>query len=365
MTSSGGLGRGRDADLGQRGESYVRTRLTQAGGFPEAAGGIWHKTLPVLLRVEGQLTAARMFAVFARIALLIAAAAAPVVIRKAIQNQTGVAPQALPYFLGMFERLDPADYMLGGVAVAAVFVPKLLDAIDRRKHVRKHLPYYDLAAAIEQMPAIDAKSRGRDGESQQAITDAIDSTLRALRDEMAELVDEPSRERVMDVTLLEFCDDQGSHMRVRSRTARKDPNGRPVPSERLMAYAVALAGKPFIENDFLSTANPYPKFRVTVANGPRVNYRSILYLPILWASAEHRPPVADGAFGPSTTLPVDVVLGVVCINCSKPYRFWRWGDHKRPGSAFESVAYERALPYIALLTKLLELTAPKVPLEAI
>jgi hypothetical protein len=295
-------------------------------------------------------------AVLARITLLVFAAVVPVLLRKVISGPSAQDPAPSSFFQ-IIARLDSIDYVLATMAVAAVFIPRILDAIDRRKQPTKRLPSYDLSAAI------DRNARGRDGSSERAITDAIDSVLRALRDEMAELIDETGRDRITDVTLFEFCDAKGAQMQVRGRTAKKDPNGRPVPSAKLMAYPVAVAGQPFIENDFLSPSNPYPKTRVTVANAPRVTYRSILFLPILWSAVDETANTDDPALAPRAASPVDMVIGIVCINCAKPYRFWRWGDHRRPGGAFESIAYERALPYIALLTKLLEPTAHKVRLE--
>jgi len=355
---------GGDGDLTERGREHVRSRLDRAGGLSEAIRGLWHKTLPVVFRTESSLSAVHLLAILARVALLFVVAVGPIIVRKALVAQPQPQPRGpvSASLLDMLSRLDATDYLIAGIALAAVFIPKVLDAIDRRKHVPKRLPYYDLSAAIEQMPSIDRNGKGRDGASERAIADAIDSVLRALREEMAELVDEPGRERITDVTLLEFCDPEGSQMRVRSRTARKDPSGRPVSSAKLMAYPVALSGKPFIEHDFLRSVNPYPKVRVTVPNSPRVTYRSILYLPILWSSLATVLPSAPGEPIAPPSLPIDMVIGMVCVNCSKAYRFWRWGDHRRVGGAFESVAYERALPYIALLTKLLEPTAHKVQL---
>ncbi len=346
--------------LEEAGRAYVRSRLTRSGGGREAVGGLIHKTLPVILRINGPVTALGLAAAVTRVVLLLAAALTPVIVRKTSIVQPAQPLNTWSDLSLLLERWDGVDTVWASVAMAVVFVPKVLDAIDRGKRPARRQPYLDLAAAIHKAPSINVQGHGRDGRAEEAIKDAIDSVLHALRNEIAELVDEPARDKLTDVTLLEFCSEDGKFMKVSSRTARQDPNGRRVRSGELMAYHVALAGKPFIEHDFLSRRNPYPKHRVTVPGKPNVNYRSILYLPILWAIVEPREPGAP-VLGPS--LPRDTALGIVCVNCTKAYRFWRWGDHSKPGSAFESIAYERALPYIALLTKLIEPTAHKVPLE--
>lgn len=354
-----------DDDLRKDGREYVHSRLNEAGGFAEACRGLQHKTLPVLLGLPASLTVTRVVAMLLRITLLTLAAISPVLIRKAffVQSSGGIAPNADLATLVDTMHLDKLDYLLACLALLGALGPRFLEAVDRHRRAPKRLPYYDLAAAIDKMPALDRNGRGRDGASEAAITDAINCALLALRDEMAELVDESGRTKIADVTLFEFCDPQGARMQVRGRTARSDPNLRPVPSARLMAYQVAVTGKPFIEHDFLNRHNPYPKSRVTVPNSPKVRYRSILYLPIIWSRFDH-DATADATSGAVANREViDSVIGIVCVDCTKPYRFWRWGDHSRPGGAFESVAFERALPYIALLTKLLEPTAPKVPLE--
>jgi hypothetical protein len=213
------------------------------------------------------------------------------------------------------------------------------------------------------MPAIDVDGRGRDGRSDVAVSLALNSTLRALREEMAELVDDLGRERITEATLLVFDDPQGTRMVVRARTATNEPVGRPVESFRLLAYYVGLRGRPFVEHDFLHPSNPFPAKRLTVPGAQKVDYRSVLYLPIMGSEVEEAP-MPPGVQGTPTRRVVDNVMGVICVHCAKPYRFWRFGDHSKPHDGFGTIAYARALPYIALVTRLIEGHAPKVKMES-
>jgi hypothetical protein len=342
---------------------YVSRRITQPGGWVEAGRGAIHKTLPVLLGLE-KASILSVTLLLTRITILAVVACVPVLFRKLFFGKAEQGSAPLEVVGNTLLSMDGLDYTLAGIAIAAFFVPKALDQLATRKPPSaRHLPYRDLAAAIQQMPELKGDGRGRDRSSQHAIEDALLSTLRALREEMADLVDDQARDRITDATLLEFCDSTGRQMRVRARTVSEEKIRRPVESFRMLAYYVALRGRPFVEHDFLHSGNPFPKHRLTVIGAPKVNYRSVLYLPIMW-SVEEEVPLVDGKHGAPELRVVDNVMGVICVHCAKPYRFWRWGDHMKAGDGFGDVAYARALPYIALTTRLLESTAPKVKLES-
>jgi hypothetical protein len=127
-----------------------------------------------------------------------------------------------------------------------------------------------------------------------------------------------------------------------------------------LANFVAREGRWFAENDFLSARNPFKAARVTVAGNPRIDYRSVLYLPITTARRVEDVSSQDG-----TSVRVeDYCMGVICVHSKRPYRFWRWGDHNKDnGGGSGNVAFERAVPYIALVSKVIEGSAARIPLE--
>lgn len=352
-----------DDELRLAAKNYVMHRSTKAGGLVEAFHGVRCKTAPVLLGL-GEISWLNVGGLFTRALLLAFAASMPIFVRKVLAGATPPGTRPLDVLLLTYSRLDSVDFVLAAMAVASTFLPKVLEAISRKTPGRsRHLPYADLSTAIEQMPAIDIAGRGRDGKSEVAVNAALNSALRALRDEMAELVDDLGRERITDATLLVFDDSGGERMLVRARTATNEPTGRPVDSFRMLAYYVAMRGRPFVENDFLHSKNPFPPMRLTVPGAQAVGYRSVLYLPIMWSESVD-VPLPAGIQGAPMRHVVDNVMGVICVHCSKPYRFWRYGDHKKPHDGFGTIAYARALPYIALVTRLIEGVAPKVKLES-
>ena len=149
-------------------------------------------------------------------------------------------------------------------------------------------------------------------------------------------------------------------MEVTGRTKTDEPLQRAIDARKLLANFVAREGRWFAENDFCSRKNPFKLVRLSVGGSPRVDYRSVLYLPITHSVRGDLPP---GQFGPTPFQ--DFCIGVICVHSSKPYRFWRWGDHKNDNDAGSgNVAVQRATPYIALVSKLIEHSAHQVPLEA-
>lgn len=342
---------------------YVDRRGTQAGGVIEACSGLWCKTIPVLLG-WGKVSWVSVSGLLARALLLGITASAPIFVRKVLAGAPPASAPPLDVLLGTFAKLDSVDVVLVLLAIAATFIPKLIEALGKQKPAgAKHLPFTDLATAIEQMPAIDVAGRGRDGSSDVAVSAALNSALRALREEMADLVDEVGRQRITEATLLTFDNDQGTRMVVRARTASHEPIGRPVDAFRMLAYYVGMRGRPFVEHDFLHSANPFPPKRLTVPGAQKVGYRSVLYLPVM-ASKVVEVMLPQDVQGAPERRVEDNVIGVICVHCERPYRFWRFGDHLRPHDGFATIAYARALPYIALVTRLIEGVVPKIRLDS-
>ena len=342
---------------------YVDRRGSEAGGISEACHGLWCKTIPILLG-WGKVSWVSVSGLLARALLLAIAASMPIFVRKVLAGAPPASARPVDVLLGTFAKLDTVDVVLALLAIAATFIPKVIEALGKQKPAgSKHLPFTDLAAAIEQMPAIDVGGRGRDGKSQVAVTAALNSTLKALREEMADLVDDVGRQRITEATLLNFDNDQGTRMVVRARTATHEPIGRPVDAFRLLAYYVGMRGRPFVEHDFLHSANPFPPKRLTVPGAQKVGYRSVLFLPIM-ASEVVEVELPQGVQGAPDRRVDDNVIGVICVHCERPYRFWRFGDHSKPHDGFATIAYGRALPYIALVTRLIENVVPKIKLEA-
>lgn len=322
-------------------------------GPMQALDGFRLKTLPALLRVH-RVGLPRLAAIFLRVLLLVGAALFPLVVRKSLSIK-----EPDPELLQLLSGWKTIDVLLGLIALFLVFVPKALDLFERPSPHKGLNPNDELAAAIAKMPPIDSNGAGRDGVGAPAIGTAIECALRGLRDEMRELVGDFPDRLSIEVALLVFADPDGLTMCVQNRTVPTDPCMRKVNSSDLLAYHAAVTGRPLMENDFLNKRNPYPKKRITVPGGQPVEYRSVMYLPITWGQ---RPEIANANPADNSGV-IDVALGVVCVHCKGPFRFWRWGDQKRGGGAFGTVAYARSSPYIALLARLLEREAIKVKVE--
>lgn len=339
---------------------YVRKSIFDKGGWREGAGGLFHKTLPFLLGLESSLSVKRVAGVLVKLLLIVAAAVYPLIVRKAfvlpasvtLASESGRFADGVDALLVMVANPAPIDYVLGFLAVILTGLPKLIDGFTVRSTAKQHSPYYDLAAAIQNMPQL---GNGDGGDTDRA----IQLTLCALKDEMSQLIGDEKKSRVTDVTFLEFCDSDGTAMQVRARTANHEDVRRPVASSRLVAYYVAREGRSFAEHDFLRAANPFPTHRVTVVGSPRVGYRSVLYMPVICSEPARNH--AKEAQLPAKTL--DSCIGVICVHSAKPYRFWRWGDHRKGVGGFVNVATDRSLPYIFLVKRLTERTAHKVILE--
>jgi hypothetical protein len=342
-------------ELESEARAYVKARMYGKGGWREAWRGFWNKTLPTIIG-SGDSINVRSVLILSSWALLLAGSAVvPVLGKRAIQGTAG-ALQSTPIdaLVQIRRSLQPSDYLIAAAGLLFVGMPRMLTVVLRRRERSKHhLPYAYFAAAIR-------RTKVDDNPPQHSVLAALSDLLNALRIEMSELAGDGGRDGLTDVTLLEYCDDAGTRMWVTARTRVSDDKERPCDAYLFLANYVAREGRWFAENDFLSSRNPFKPTRLTVSGNPRVDYRSVLYLPILTAS--HEAIVGERKGPPSVK---DYCLGVICVHSQKPYRFWRWGDQgKDNGGGSGNVAFERAVPYIALASKLIEHSAPRVPLEA-
>lgn len=344
----------------EQARAYVRRGIYGKGGWAEAIGGLIHKSIPSAIGTLSSVTFASVLALLLRVCIVILTALFPLLVRRVSSVTSAAHPNmtdgsiagGVGFVLDAVAGATSVDVVLGLIALLVVGLPKLLDALGKQAKIGHHSPFFDLTAAIKKLPIQNPLQA-------QATDDAIRLTLLALREEMALLIGDASGQRVTDVTLLEFCDAQGNQMQVRSRTANHDEVRRPVDSKKFVAYYVALEGRSFAEHDFTKSGNPFPPKRITVWGSPDVDYRSVLYMPIV-CSQKTEPP--QGQHGVLQV--IDSCAGVICVHSSKPYRFWRWGDHKKGVGGFADVAFSRSMPYIAIIEQLLSRTAPRVGLEA-
>lgn len=337
---------------------YVRDRVYEKGGVSEALGGIWHKTLPSLLNSAQSISFVGLAVVLSRISILATSALFPLLIRKvSAGNQaatTDNSPSNLMEGLGLLWAAiitaSPLDYLLGAIALLLVTGPKILDLFIKKEVQQNHSPFLALSEALKQLP-LQSKPTKR------SVEETIRLTLGALREEMSLLIGEASNKHVTDVILIEFTDETCKRMQVRQRVPSHDQTKRPVDAEKFVAYYVAQLGRSFVEHDFKSEKNPFPAKRVSVHGSVDVTYRSVLYMPIMWS--ERVDEVGSGS------KILDSCIGVICVHSSKPYRFWRWGDHNKSDGRFADVAFSRSMPYITLIEQLLgRASAPRFKLEA-
>lgn len=343
--------------------NYVHRAIFHHGGWGEAIRGAWHKTIPFLLGLENSLTFGRIAALLLRLFILVAVAVYPLIIRKSfattIPRTSGDFEEAVKFVAASVRSFDLVDGVLAAGALLVAAAPKLIEINKNRKKglEQQHSPYYDLTAAIRHIPFSSTGVKPRQCD------EALKLTLSALQDEMSQLIGEETHKRLTDVTLLEFCPPHGTLMQVRCRTASHEEIKRPTPSAHFVAYYVAREGRCFAEHDFSNAQNPFPARRVTIPGGQRIDYRSVLYIPVISSEKAKQKPTrgaavasqapANGSEAGTIAQVVDSCIAVICVHSSKPYRFWRWGDHKKAEGGFVDVAMERSMPYIALIKKLL------------
>ena len=351
--------------VASKARQYIHAGIFHKGGWREGLGGLWHKTLPYIAGRANSMTLLSFAGFVMGLMLFVSIALYPIILRKALMTSAGAVPvnnppmtvlQGLRLIGDMISDPSPMDIALGILALTLTGTPKLLALLSRSSVAWHHSPYNDLAAAIRAMPngaPFDAASTD----------ESINLVLRSLQLEMSELIGENSDRRATDVTLLVFGNREGSTMEVRARTAAHENDAslhRPYPSGRFMAYYVAMCGRNYAEHNFANGRNPFPLYRITVPGSPPVTYRSVLFLPIMCAS---RPPAERRTVGGLLPDVVEGCIGVICVHSQKPYRFWRYGDHTKAAGGFADIAGAQAMPYIALLKRLLEPTNYMVRME--
>lgn len=338
--------------------AYVYEGIHNKGGWGEAFSGFFHKSLPDAVGAWKGVTFGSVIALIARFLMFAVAVLFPILLRKIAtppQSQPAETSQTVSNGMGTIASAiggaTALDYLLAGIALLIFGTPKVVDALSAKKDAGEHSPFKELTAAIQKLPIKEPLKASE-------TDDAIRLTLSALRQEMSLLIGSSSHQNVTDVTLLEFCDKEGKNIQVRARTANHEQVKRPVESHKFVAHYVAMIGRNFAEHDFKNKRNPFPAKRLTVGRGLDVDYRSVLYMPLICSEAV-RPE--KGAEGPPQL--VDSCVGIICVHSSKPYRFWRWGDHKKGTGGFADVAFGRSMPYIAVLEQLLSRTGNRVKLE--
>lgn len=343
--------------------AYVKAGVFGVGGVREALLGVWHKTLPLAFGKGRHSSWTRLGLATAKYLVIAGIAAYPLLTNRALSERAGVplgfiGPpdpnqpwwHAVPDLWRYVCSLSKMEYTIAVGAVGLTLLLALIQRLLERQGDEPHAPEYQFSAAIKAIPMNAVQDVNCE--------EAIRLTLFALRDQMAKLIHDEGRTPVTDITVLQFCDETGARMKVRARTANHEDVDREIASNSLMAYYVAMLGCTYAEHDFLHSRNPFPPFRVSVIGSPRVEYRSVLYIPITRFVSETLP---HGAVGPAPM--VDKCMAVICVHSAKAYRFWRWGDHRKKTGSFVNVATQRAMPYIALLKLLLEPTSPLVKVE--
>lgn len=331
--------------------AYLDKCMDRPGGGVQAFDGFRRKIFPSLLGVGKKFHWTAAIQLLFKLLFFVAAAGFPIVTRKATANSSNPLgdADAVSFVSAIYSRWDKFDTWLLLVAVMLTGVPRVVEKISQRFGAKdpELKSSHHLANALDDSPLVGRVKDPKDTQS------AIDHALQALLIDLRTLIEESAKEPITEITLLEFCGKGGELVKVRSRSdiSERSENQRPIESWRFLAYYVALRGNWFAEHNFLSNKNPFPKTRLTVRGAKSITYRSVLYLPIMRAREDQRLGV------------VDECLGVICVHSANPYRFWQWGDHKHRQGKFGNVAFNKSLPYISLMSKLLSVSAQPLVVE--
>ena len=345
---------------------YLDRNLRGPSAFYQECCGIWHKSIPKAIGLTKAFTAFAFLALIVRAVLISAQASAPVLMRKIYQPIDAHTNQVpIDGVLAAMKALDGIDYLLIVIFIILATAPKALEKLSRKKTDNEsHAALVHLAAAMKTMPPL-SQTDASGHIPEESSSRALQACLEGLKIEITQLLGEDQNAKLTDVTLLEFCDDHGGQLQVRARTELPGQTHRPIPSYKFLAYYVGMRGRAFAEHDFKNKRNPFPKHRLTVVGkSVPIPYRSVLYMPIYTSKITSIRPHAANEGGKESFSVVDYCIGVVCVHCVKPYRFWRLGDSLRSGGGFGDIAYDRSLSYITLIKRLVEQTAPHVEMES-
>lgn len=336
---------------------YVANKASTKGGYREGWAGFRQRTLPYLLGLEHKSRASIILASGLKLIPLFLGAMLPVVARKIYPHplpQQNAAPTGLEAIFKAIASIDITDLAFISAVVFITIFSKASEKYFKRTKPSPTNPHARMCEAIEALP-IQEIATNRDSHN---TTEALlKSCLAGIKHEISSLLLDDSGTTISDVVYWDFCDNQCKRMKVRSRLVADKPKRKGADSRNLQAFYVAKLGKVFAEHNFQDKSNPFPKDRAGVADiAEKSTYKSILFFPIT-TTEEH--PDENGE-----PIERDYCVGVVCVASDRPFRFWRWGDHKTNEGTFGVIAYKQVTPYIALIRKLAKHSAFRVEVTA-
>lgn len=319
--------------------AYVRREVREIGGLREAWDGFRLRTFPYMVGREAKLSASSVCFLMLKIGLLVTAALVPVVARKLPSSVPASPSPGTPGggILDVLTKFDSTDWTLISVVVGVTLVGKAADkwATSRKGAAAEH----DLSGVLERLPLSSHPGPPSPTGMSTEHCRAIQGCLIGIRHEIGKLLLDDTASVITDVVYLQFTAPDAKYLHVRTRI-HEDQSARPFDARLAQAYYVAQLGECMAENDLHAAKNPFEVHRLSVPGRPKATYRSVLFVPIITSELDDA-----GA-------PVDYCIGVICVHSPKPFRFWRFGDHKRKSSSFCNVAYKAIEPYSKVIRRL-------------
>jgi len=318
---------------------YVRREARDIGGFREAWAGFRLRTFPYMLGRETRFSASSVAFLLLKVGLLVITALVPVAARKLAPAQpTPAASSSSGNGLwDVLTRFDTTDWVLISIVVGVTLAGK---ATDKWASARKGgSGDQEFAGVLELLPLSTQEGPPSAFTMSTEHCKAIQACLTGIRYEIGKLLLDDTASVITDVVYLQFTAPDAKYLHVRTRI-HEDKSARPFEARLAQAYYVAQLGECMAENDLHAEKNPFETHRISVPGRPKATYRSILFVPIITSEAD-----AQG-------VPVDYCVGVICVHSPKPFRFWRFGDHKRKSSSFCNVAYKAIEPYSRIIRRL-------------
>lgn len=319
---------------------YVRNEVHGEGGWRELWAGFRLRTFPYMLGRETKFSFSSLGYLFLKVLLLLVAAGVPIAARKLGPSATPTQAQPTNGSLwDVITRLDSTDWALVGIVVSVTIVGKLADKLAATGKFKSGGPEAEVASVLEHLPLEIHPEPPSPFKMSTEHCKAIQACLVGIRHEIGKLLLDDSASVITDVVYLQFTDASAKYLSVRTRIY-EDKAARPFEAKQAMAYYVALLGECMAENDLHSGRSPFKPQRISVPGKIRTSYRSMLFVPIITSELD-----TDG-------VPVDYCVGVICVHSPKPYRFWRFGDHRRSSSTFCNVAHKAIEPYSKVIRRL-------------
>ena len=336
---------------------YVERKLSKRGGFTEAKSGFRHRTFPYLIGLESKNRTNLILASLLKLVPLILGAMVPIVARKVYPQHAAAAsasPQGPEAVLRAMAAIDSTDAALIFVVMSIALLNKFSEKFFKASKVAEGNPHARICEAIEGLPLQQLAGMNSAPNANDAL---LKTCLAGIKHEISGLLLDESGIVISDVVYWEFVDARAKRMRVRARLVSDKPQRQSVDSHVLQAYYVARTGKIFAEHDFQHRDNPFSKERPSLVDrSTKATYKSILFIPIVTNDEE--------ASDDGETIDRDYCIGVICVSSDRPFRFWRWGDHKRDEGTFGKVAYDHVRPYIQLIRRLSMLGAYRMEVNA-